>query len=125
MIEITVRGDTGKTEKWLKAMSNGDQYRAIDSGARAGVSALAAATPARTGVTSASWNCTIVHRADGPKITWNNTHVNRGFNVAAGIQYGHGTGTGGYVQGEDYINPAMAPIFKAIADAVWGVVTRG
>lgn len=125
MIEVNVRTSGADTEKWLKSMANGDEFRAIESGAQSGVSALKAATPARTGVTAASWSTTVLIRTSGAKITWNNSHINKGFNVAAGIQYGHGTGTGGYVQGEDYINPAMANIFKMIADSVWGVVTRG
>lgn len=125
MIEVTVSGDTGKTEKWLKRMSSGQQYKVIDAGAKAGVDALKAATPVDTGLTAALWACTVVQHLAGAKITWTNSHINRGFNVAAGLQYGHGTGTGGYVPGRDYINPAMRPIFKLIADSVWKEVTRG
>jgi hypothetical protein len=125
MIEISTSGSTDRTDRWLKRMARGEMYRPISAGAKMGVSALSAATPVDTGLTAASWGSTVIQSLSGAKITWTNSHINRGFNVAVGLQYGHGTGTGGYVQGRDYINPAMRAVFQKIADDVWRVVTSG
>lgn len=125
MIEVTVSGSTDKTERWLKRMRSGEMYKPISAGAKRGVSALSAATPVDTGRTAASWGSTVLQSINGAKITWTNSHVNRGFNVAVGLQYGHGTGTGGYVPGRDYINPAMRPVFDSLTNDVWRVVTSG
>lgn len=89
----------------------------------AGVEALAAATPARTGETAAAWSYEIVETRGGYSIFRSNGHTNNGVNIALILQYGHGTGTGGYVKGIDYINPAMEPIFNAIAKEAWKEVT--
>jgi hypothetical protein len=84
-----------------------------------GVNALANSTPVETGLTARSWQYRIVKDRRGPTIEWYNTNQVNGTPVAILIQYGHGTGTGGYVAGRDYINPAMRPIFDTIADEVW------
>ena len=89
-----------------------------------GVSALSSATPIDTGKTAASWGYEIESDDDGTRIIWTNSNVNKNVNIAIILQYGHGTGTGGYVQGRDYINPAMQPVFDQIADAVWREVTK-
>ena len=91
---------------------------------QAGVEALAAATPKDTGETAASWSYEIVQTRNGYSIFWNNSNVNRGVNIALILQYGHGTGTGGYVRGIDYINPAIRPVFDEIANAAWKEVTE-
>lgn len=88
-----------------------------------GVDALISATPVRSGLTAGSWGYEVTRTSDQYKITWTNTHMHEGVAIAVLIQYGHGTGTGGYVQGIDYINPAIRPIFEEIANSVWKAVT--
>ena len=91
---------------------------------QAGVAALSSATPIDSGLTASSWDFSVNHDRLGYTIEWFNTHENRGVVIAILIQYGHGTGTGGYVQPTDYINPAMAPIFDKLADELWKEVQR-
>jgi hypothetical protein len=115
MISLTSKGDWGSTIKQLKQMATGhDQYANLDKYGKAGVAALARATPVDTGLTADSWKYTIVRTRGRPGIEWYNTNVVNGTSVAILIQYGHGTGTGGYVRGKDYINPAMRPVFDQI-----------
>lgn len=122
-ISVSHSGDFRNLEKFIKKVENGELFRSLDSLAQQGVSALAANTPRRSGITAASWDYEIVISRGGCSITWLNTNVNNGFSVAIGLQYGHGTGTGGWVSGEDYINPAIRPVFDRIADHVWKEVT--
>lgn len=89
-----------------------------------GRNALSNATPHESGATAQAWTYTIESGAGYHSIRWHNSHSNEGVNIAVILQYGHGTGTGGYVQGRDYINPAMRPIFDQIANEVWREVTR-
>ena len=89
-----------------------------------GVSALASATPVDTGKTAESWQYKIEQTKGSIRIYWTNTNVNNGVPIAIIIQTGHGTGTGGYVQGRDYINPAIRPIFDNIANDVWRDITK-
>lgn len=91
----------------------------LDKYGRAGCEALASITPVDTGETAHSWEYEINKTNTGYTITWNNTHVNKGVNIAIILQYGHGTGTGGYVEGVDYINPALRPVFQNFADDAW------
>lgn len=84
-----------------------------------GVAALAASTPVDTGKTAGSWTYSISVSGESATIYWENSNTNKGVNIAVILQYGHGTGTGGYVQGRDYINPAMRPIFDQIANEAW------
>jgi hypothetical protein len=123
MVNISTSGSFDKTEKFLAFIRKGDFYKALDSAARRGVSALAAATPVESGLTAASWGYEIRQSLGSVTITWTNTNINDGVSVAIILQYGHGTGTGGYVQGRDYINPAIRPVFDEIADNVWRAVT--
>jgi hypothetical protein len=123
VVSIMSSGSFDNTERFLAKIRRGDLYRNLDGYAKQGVAALASATPVESGLTAASWTYEIEASSSGAKITWMNTNVISGFPVAIGLQYGHGTGTGGYVQGRDYINPAIRPIFDQIADAVWRVVT--
>lgn len=84
-----------------------------------GVAALAAATPMDTGKTASCWGYEIVTSGEDATIYWTNTNENKGVNIAVILQFGHGTGTGGYVQGRDYINPAIRPVFDKIAEEAW------
>jgi hypothetical protein len=125
MIRLTSSGSFSKSEAYLKRMAKGDFYQSLERYGEQGRKALAAATPTRTGLAGASWAYRIERKGRTVGITWYNTNVENGFNVAISLQYGYGTGTGGYVAGRDYINPALKPIFDQIEQAVWREVTRG
>lgn len=117
------RGSFKHTERFLNAIKGARYLNALDRYGQIGVEALAAATPVDTGKTAASWTYEIERTPNQTTISWLNTNVNDNVNIAIILQFGHGTGTGGYVQGQDYINPAMRPIFDNIAEAVWKEVT--
>lgn len=124
MLQITSSGNFDRTDKFLARMHTGQLYRNLDTFARRGVSALAAATPTETGASAASWNYDIRVDSKGCVIWWTNDHIDSaGEPIVVMLQYGHGTGTGGYVQGRDFINPAIRPIFDEIEQAVWKEVT--
>lgn len=125
MISLSCPGSYKTTTSWLKSLSSGDIYSDLSRYAQMGVEALARATPTETGRTANAWGYKIVRRRNSTSIQWLNNNINDGANIAILLQYGHGTGTGGYVQGYDYINPAIRPIFDQIADDVWKKVTRG
>ena len=119
-VKVGDKGDFKKTFKFLRAMKEKRFLKNLDKYGQIGVDALAAATPKRTGLTAESWTYDITDNGEQLIISWNNTNVQKGYyNVALMIQYGHGTGTGGWVEGIDYINPALKPVFDKIADAVW------
>lgn len=124
-ISFNQKGDFKKTEKFLKKSMGSDWVSVLDEFGRKGVRELAAATPIDTGETASSWSYEIIqNESKGTvSITWNNSHVEKGVNIAVILQYGHGTRTGGWVEGRDYINPALRPIFDAMADAAWKKVT--
>ena len=126
MIRSRVSGSFKSTLSALDRLTNGDIYRELDSYGRAGVAALQSATPVDTGVTANSWDYIIERDRKQTTITWVNTNTisPNGPPVALLLQYGHGTGTGGWVQGYDYINPSIRPVMDAIADDIWGAVTR-
>lgn len=106
--------------------SIGKSYRKVlERYGKKGVAALAAATPKDTGKTASSWSYEISEGKDTLSLTWKNTNINDGVNIAIILQYGHGTRNGGYVRGVDYINPALKPIFDELADAAWKEVTAG
>lgn len=113
------RGDFKKTERFLKKSIGKDYRQVLDRFGAQGVSALSAATPIETGETASSWSYEIIQNDNGISIVWNNSHVEKGVNIAVILQYGHGTRTGGWVEGVDYINPALKPIFEKLADAAW------
>lgn len=116
-------GSYRQTEAFLKKLSKLDIPAILNSNGQKGVDALARATPRDSGLASSSWGFEVAKTAGGCSITWLNTDVETGFPVAIMLQYGYGTGTGGYVQGVDYINPAIKPIFDQIANDVWKAVT--
>lgn len=117
------KGNFQKTDNFLKKMKKGDYFRSLERFAQEGVNALASATPIDSGKTAASWDYTISRSKGSVSITWINSNINDGVNIAVIIQYGHGTRNGGYVQGRDYINPAIRPVFDKIAENVWKEVT--
>lgn len=123
MISFVSKRSGKRTEDSLRRMLNSDIFRSLDTAAKMGVNALALAVPKDSGLAADSWNYKIERSRGSVAITWTNNDIENGFPVAIMLQYGYGTGTGGYVQGRDYINPAMKPIFDSIADQVWKAVT--
>ena len=123
MVTFKHRGNFSKTRRFLNKIQKVDYLNALDQYGQMGVQALAEATPKDSGVTAQSWTYEIERTADRTTISWLNTNENKGVNIAVILQYGHGTGTGGYVQGRDYINPAMRPVFDEIAEKAWKEVT--
>ena len=124
MIEITQKGSFNNTERYLSRLSKEDLYATLSKYGSMGVAALSNATPVKTGRTSESWTFEIVQRRGYYSIRWHNSHVEDGKPIAILLQYGHGTRNGGYVQGRDYIMPAIRPIFDQIAAQAWKEVTR-
>lgn len=123
MISTSVSGSWSKTESFLRSIYKLDITDILRLYGQAGVQALSSATPVDSGLTAASWGYEIEEKNGSVTITWTNSDVENGFPVAIMLQYGYATGTGGYVQGQDYINPAIQPIFDEIADKVWKAVT--
>lgn len=122
IIVFKQKGNFKKTRKFLKRCSNLQLDDLLDQYGKEGVEALARATPKDTGKTAASWSYA-VHKSDGRiTITWSNSNIVDGVPIAVILQYGHGTRNGGYVEGVDYINPAMRPIFERIAQRALGEV---
>lgn len=120
---LTSSGDFKKTESFLKSISKLDILGVMKSYGEEGVAALSAATPVHSGLAAGSWGYD-VHVNNGKyAISWTNVDIENDFPVAIMLQYGYATGTGGYVQGRDYINPAIQPVFDQIADKVWKAVT--
>lgn len=124
IIQFKQKGDFSKTESFLKKLRKLDLDSVLEKYGKLGVQALANATPVDTGKTAASWDYKIEKGKGVVTITWTNSNVNNGVPIALLIQYGHGTGTGGYVQGRDYIKPAIRPIFDELADALWEEVAK-
>lgn len=124
MITIESQGDWKLTRNWFDRMTKLDLALIMNQFGKEGVSALKAATPSKSGETAASWNYEVTRTGENWKITWTNSHVNNGVNIAVILQYGHGTRNGGYVVGRDYINPAIRPVFDKIAKKAWKEVTK-
>lgn len=126
MILITIKhkGNFANTESFLGRVSNFRRLYLLEKYGQEGVSALASATPIDTGKTAEAWSYKITETPGRIKISWMNSNIVDGVPIAVLIQYGHGTRNGGYVQGKDYINPAMRPIFDKIARDVWREVTK-
>ena len=125
MLTVDSSGSYEKTEKFLKSAASGDIFSKLDRWGRVGVDALSRATPVDTGLAASSWGYRIESTRDSYAIHWFNDDVEGGANVALLIQYDHGTGTGGFVPGRDYINPAMKPIFDKMEEEVLKEVSRG
>lgn len=124
MIKIESKGDFKKSFKYFETLMNIFGHSVLDKYGEMGVSALSSATPEDTGLAKSSWRYEIVKTNYSTKIIWHNDDIEGGCNVAILLQYGHGTKNGGYVQGRDYINPAIQPIFDKMANDLWEEVTR-
>lgn len=122
-VYFTQKGSFNRTEKFMNFLLNRNYLNILDRYGRMGVSALQSATPKDTGYTADSWNYEIVNEKDTVRLIFTNNNVNEGQNIAILLQYGHGTRNGGYVQGRDYINPVLQPLFDDMADACFREVT--
>lgn len=119
MIKFKHHGDFKKTTTFLGRIRDLYYKRILDKYGKLGVEALSAATPVDSGETADSWAYEIIETKDGYKIAFNNTHTNDGVNIALLLQYGHATRNGTFVEGRDFINPAIQPIFDEIVEDVW------
>ena len=117
-------GDFEYTKHFLNKMDKLSLDNILDGCGDWGVEALSAATPVDTGETANSWGFSVDKSRSGYTITWTNSNTNQGFSIAIGQQYGHLTGTGGWVEGVDYINPALLPVFEKIVEKVWEEVRK-
>lgn len=124
MITFRQKGDFSKTTKFLEKARKPINLSDLDKYGREGVAALASATPVDSGLTARSWYYEIVNQNGKTMITFLNSNVNQGVPIAVILQYGHGTRNGGWVQGRDYINPAIQPIFDKIVNNAWREVTK-
>lgn len=124
MIEFRQKGDFSKLTRYFERVKEAAKIGALDRYGRAGVAALASATPVDTGKTAGSWYYQIEHQNGSATIAFYNSNANEGVPIAIILQYGHGTRNGGWVQGRDYINPAIQPLFDKIANDAWREVTK-
>lgn len=124
-ITVSASGDFKNLERFLKNAGSRNYRRLLEEYGRKGVDALSMATPVDSGMTASSWSYDISETSNGFEINWNNSNVNDGVNIAIILQYGHGTGTGGYVQGRDYINPALQSVFDGFVDDLTKAVNNG
>lgn len=124
LITFKHKGDFSNLTRFLERAKEVVHIGDLDKYGRAGVEALASATPVDSGETANSWYYEITNSNGSAKITFNNSNIQNGVPIAIILQYGHGTGTGGWVEGRDYINPAIQPIFDEIANNAWREVTK-
>lgn len=124
MIVIKRQGQFVRSKNWLKRLLDLDIREILNQCGKEGVEALASATPKRTGKTAASWYYEIEKTSTGWTVTWGNTNINKNVNIAIILQYGHGTRSGAYVEGIDYINPAIRPVFQDMCKDVWREVSK-
>lgn len=118
MFSFRVSGSTSRTESYLEKMLHMNVDSILEAAGHAGVTALETHTPEDSGLAANSWTYEIERSEGAVKVVWHNTDIESGFPVALMIQYGHGTGTGGYIPGRDYVNPAIEPIFQKIAEDI-------
>ena len=118
------KGDYSKVTKYLERIKRGVNIRNLDKYAQAGVNALASATPVDTGLTARSWYYEIEQKNGIIRISFCNSNIQNGVPIAIILQYGHGTRNGGWVEGRDYINPAIQPIFDKLTDDAWKEVSN-
>lgn len=124
MISFRHKGDFSKLTRYFERVKESVKLGLLDKYGRQGVAALSSATPVESGLTASSWGYEITQGNGSAKITFTNSNFNKGVPIAIILQYGHGTGTGGWVQGRDYINPAIQPVFDEIVDEAWREVTK-
>lgn len=124
MISFRQKGDFSKLTSYFERLKKAVNLSILDKYGKRGVEALSSATPVETGVTASSWYYKIENQNGSVSIVFYNSNVNKGVPIAIILQLGHGTGTGGWVQGRDYINPAIQPIFDELADEAWKEVTK-
>lgn len=124
MITFRQKGDFSKFNKYLERLKEAVKLGDLNKYGRQGVQALSSATPIESGETANSWYYKINRMKESVAITFHNSNIQNGVPIAIILQYGHGTGTGGYVEGRDYINPAIQPIFDRIAEDAWKEVTN-
>lgn len=124
MIGFRQKGDFSKATKYFERLRQASRLKILERYGQEGVNALSSATPVDSGLTAASWYYKLEVKNTYAAIMFCNSNVNKGVNIAIILQYGHGTGTGGWVEGRDYINPAIQPIFDSIVERAWGEVTR-
>lgn len=123
ILTYKTKGSFENTNKFFKKMSQKNIFKSLDKYGEEGVAALTASTPVDTGKTASSWSYEIRKTNSSISIIWKNSNIVDGVPIAVVLQYGHGTATGGYVQGVDYINPALQPIFERISKEIWKEVT--
>lgn len=119
MISLTSKGDFRKTEKFMKNARTKKLMSILKQYGEEGVAALMVATPLDTGRTASSWRYEIKVENNCVRLEFHNDNIQNGVPIAIILQYGHGTGTGGWVEGRDYINPAIQPVFDKIANSAW------
>lgn len=124
MIRFRQKGDFSKLTRFLERAKNAVRLGDLDKYGREGVAALASATPVDSGLTASSWYYEITNKNGSAKISFYNSNIQNGVKVAIILQYGHATGTGGWVEGRDYINPTIRPLFDKIAESAWREVTK-
>lgn len=124
MISFRQKGDFSKLTRYLEKAKETVKLGDLDKYGREGVSALASATPRDTGLTAQSWYYKIENRNGSATISFHNSNIQNGVPIAIILQYGHGTRNGGWVQGRDYINPVIRPLFDKIANDAWKEVTK-
>lgn len=124
MISFRHEGDFSKLTGYLNRARAAVKLSNLDKYGKEGVAALASATPVDSGLTANSWYYTITHGNGTVTINFNNSNIQNGIPIAIILHYGHGTGTGGWVEGRDYIKPAIRPVFDRIADEAWKEVTK-
>lgn len=126
MARITVKhkGDFSKATRYLEKVGKAARVADLDKYGREGVTALASATPIESGLTADSWYYEVEYRSGRASISFHNSNIQNGVPIAIILQYGHATRNGGWVQGRDYINPAIQPIFDKIANDAWREVTK-
>ena len=124
MIRFRQKGDFSKLTRFLERAKEAVRVGDLDKYGREGVAALASATPVDSGLTAGSWRYEITNKQGSARITFYNSNIQNGVPIAIILQYGHGTRNGGWVQGRDYINPAIQPIFDKIVNEAWREVTK-
>ena len=124
MISFRQKGDFSRLDHYFERVKEAAKIGILDKYGQAGVSALSSATPVESGKTASSWYYEIKRQNGSVALEFYNSNVNNGVPIAVILQFGHGTGTGGWVQGRDYINPAIQPIFDKIAEDAWKEVTK-